>query len=159
MWAKDFGWHASQCFPHFTPYVHIHVVHDASISRMLSSTLAIGRLKNEVVQWEHREAKSLHAARKLDKVDHQQTFGGYYLGNTFSFYMCSMIAVASIIYTLNTFLVEFINFDIHLCGAFQLAKWDRMDLHKEFMSQYMHLRMVYKNMLLVSLPCGYVNYV
>lgn len=28
-----------------------------------------------------------------------------------------------------------------------------MDLHKEFMSQYMHLRMAYEDMLPVSLDC------
>ena len=46
--------------------------------------------------------------------------------------MCPIIAVVYIIYTLNALLVEFIVLDINFCVAFQLAKWDRMDLYKEF---------------------------
>lgn len=48
--VKDFRWHASQCFCHFTPCIPIQVARVTSIPQMLPLPLIIGRLKNEVVE-------------------------------------------------------------------------------------------------------------
>ena len=61
--AREFGWYASKCFVQFTPYFHIQMAHAGQIARWLPHPITLGRLKNEVLERKHREAKNMHTAQ------------------------------------------------------------------------------------------------
>ena len=61
--AREFGWYASKCFVQFTPYFHIQMAHAGQISHGLPHPITLRRLKNEVLERKHREAKNMHSAQ------------------------------------------------------------------------------------------------
>lgn len=61
--AKDFAWQASLCYEHFMPYFHVQIAHASSMSSALLAGFTLDRLKNEVVERKHKEAKNLHIAQ------------------------------------------------------------------------------------------------
>lgn len=50
-------------FSQFTLYVHIQAIHASLLLYRLPTPIAIGKLKNEVVECKHREAKNLHTTQ------------------------------------------------------------------------------------------------
>lgn len=47
-------------FVHFTPNIHVQVVHASSRAQILLEILTLVRLKNEVVECKHQEVKNLY---------------------------------------------------------------------------------------------------
>lgn len=62
--ANEFGWYASLCFQKWTPYFHIQVAHAGQLSpASRTPPITLGRLKNEVVERKHREAKNIKTSQ------------------------------------------------------------------------------------------------
>ena len=61
--AREFGWYASKYFVQFTSYFHIQMAHAGQIARWLPHPITLGRLKNEVLERKHREAKNMYTAQ------------------------------------------------------------------------------------------------